>query len=136
MTQATRCEARQDGQHLTTYLNGHRVCYWCRRALDDCCDGDNPDAPDLDAAFVENTEPGDYGYLDSLPKVSLEKLDDLPASQRPPSAARCGYIVSFGGRGQALRCECYLERHHPGDHQLDVFAPQLDLVSTPSPQLD
>lgn len=124
MAEATRCEAREDGQHLATFLHGHRVCYWCRRDMDSCCEGQNPDEPD--EAFVANTVP------------ASQPLGDLDPSQRP-DAAVCGFEVHIGGYASgAVKARCYLYEGHEGEHRLDVFAtefssePQLT-TSSPRP---
>jgi hypothetical protein len=38
-SEATICEATGK-PHLAIFLNGERVCYWCRRPFETCCEGE------------------------------------------------------------------------------------------------
>lgn len=38
-SEQTTCEAT-GRPHLAVYLHGERVCYWCRRPFETCCEGE------------------------------------------------------------------------------------------------
>ncbi len=38
-SEATICEAT-GRPHLAIFLNGERICYWCRRPFETCCEGE------------------------------------------------------------------------------------------------
>lgn len=53
--------------HLPIFLNGERVCYWCRRPFETCCEGEagrEAQAPPDTAESVQaDREPGTPAHL-------------------------------------------------------------------------
>ena len=65
-------------QHCFIYLNGERVCYWCKRPMETCCEGE---------AGRETERPPEEGRVASS-EVGRLILDRAASGEYGPHAQR------------------------------------------------